>query len=93
MVVALGLAFYGHCRIGSREVETSRETGGSAFKGFPSGHGATLPAIMARLERTPMRYLVQPLTPDANREHADQAMCGYISVRVSTPTDMLHLIC
>jgi hypothetical protein len=40
-----------------------------------------------------MRYLVQPLTPDANREHADQAMCGYISVRVSTPTDMLHLIC
>jgi hypothetical protein len=46
-VDTLGLAFYGHCRrrAGSREVETSRETGGSAFKGCPSGHGAALPAI------------------------------------------------
>jgi hypothetical protein len=36
-VDTLGLAFYGHCRrrAGSREVETSRETGGSAFKGAP----------------------------------------------------------
>ena len=36
-------------------VDNQPRAGGGAFKGFPSGHGAILPAIMARLERPPAR--------------------------------------
>jgi hypothetical protein len=48
-----------------------------AFKGFPSGHGAALPAIMARLERTPMRCRHSTAAPSLPGEWAIPAReCG-----------------
>lgn len=49
---------------------------------------------MARLERTPMRYHVRPQPQRRqSKGHSDKEWCGYISVRVIKPTDMLLLIC
>lgn len=73
------------------------------FYEFPRWTARPTPANMARFGAAPpstsvrnsanWRNFIQPSTPDANREHADQACAAIALVRVLRPTDTLPLIC